>query len=311
MKNIPTKKLINGIDIPLIGNGPALWVYFVDNKPTWTNANKLFRFSKRIYTKFEHKFITTPQLVEKVAFAMKNGCFLLDYAESYSAENLIGEAIKKSGIERKKLFLTARVGNVTQKEGKTRESLLRTLDLYNTDYVDLFMFHWPVPNFYTNTWKEMEILYKEGFCKAIGVANCNVHHLEAIFNICKIQPMLNQFEIHPLFTQKPLIEYCKQRDIAVEGYTPLARFDERLKNAFCLQELSKKYNKTIPQVILRWHIQNDIIPIVRSMNQKRQIENISIFDFELTADEVNRIDKLNINSRLRYDPDNLNYSVVC
>lgn len=138
--------------------------------------------------------------------------------------------------------------------------------------------------------------------KAIGVANCKVHHLKA---------MLNQFEIHPLFTQKPLIEYCKQRDIAVEGYTPLARFDERLKNAFCLQEISKKYNKTIPQIILRWHVQNDVIPIVRSMNPKRQIENISIFDFELTADEVNRIDKLNINSRLRYDPDNLNYSVVC
>jgi diketogulonate reductase-like aldo/keto reductase len=172
------------------------------------------------------------------------------------------------------------------------------------------MFHWPVTGVYLNTWKQMEQLYKEGYCKAIGVANCHQHHLEAIFKIAEIIPAVNQIEVHPLFTQKPLIEYCKSKMIAVEAYTPIARFDDRLVKLPALKKIAQKYNKSVVQVVLRWHIQNGLIPVVRSLNKKRQLENISVFDFELTKEEMQTIDGFNINSRLRYDPDNCDFTIL-
>jgi diketogulonate reductase-like aldo/keto reductase len=172
------------------------------------------------------------------------------------------------------------------------------------------MFHWPVTGVYLDTWKQMEQLYKEGYCKSIGVANCHQHHLEEIFSIAEVIPLVNQFEIHPLFTQKPLIEFCKSRGIAVEAYTPIARFDDRLIRLSVLNAIARKYNKTAVQIVLRWHIQNGVIPVVRSLNKKRQLENISVFDFELTEEDMHKIDSFNINARLRYDPDNCDFSIL-
>ena len=172
------------------------------------------------------------------------------------------------------------------------------------------MFHWPVPDIYIKTWKEMEQLYEEGVCKAIAVANCNIHHLEKLFGVCNIAPAINQFEVHPLFTQKHLIEYCKKNGIQVEAYTPIARNDERMTRQPRLQAIAKKYNKTIPQVVLKWHIMEGVIPIIRSMNLNHLKTNIDIFDFDLTQDELSYIDSLNINSRLRFDPDNCDYSIL-
>ena len=180
----------------------------------------------------------------------------------------------------------------------------------NKSNVDLYMFHWPVTGVYLDTWKQMEQLYKEGYCRAIGVANCHQHHLEAILKTAKVIPAVNQFEVHPLFTQKALIEFCKSRGIAVEAYTPIARFDDRLVRLPALNAIARKYNKSVVQIVLRWHIQNGIIPVVRSLNKRRQLENISIFDFGLTEEEVWKIDGFNINSRLRYDPDNCDFSIL-
>jgi diketogulonate reductase-like aldo/keto reductase len=134
--------------------------------------------------------------------------------------------------------------------------------------------------------------------------------LEEIFKIAEINPMVNQFEIHPLFTQKSLIEFCKSKGIQVEAYSPIARFDDRLVRLPALNAIARKYNKTIIQIVLRWHIQNGVIPIVRSLNKIWQSENISIFDFELTEEEMGKIDSFNINSRLRYDPDNCDFSIL-
>jgi diketogulonate reductase-like aldo/keto reductase len=153
-------------------------------------------------------------------------------------------------------------------------------------------------------------LHQQGFCKSIGVANCHQHHLEEILKVSDVVPAINQIEVHPLFTQKPLIEYCKLKGIVVEAYTPVARCDDRLIRLPLLRNIAEKYNKKINQIILRWHIQNGVIPIVRSLNAKHQIENISIFDFELTREEIEKIDSININSRLRYDPDNCDFSIL-
>ncbi len=172
------------------------------------------------------------------------------------------------------------------------------------------MFHWPVTGYFVETYKEIEKLYKDGFVKAIGVCNCHQHHLEKIMQECEIMPMVNEIEVHPLFTQKPLIQFCKDNNIHIIAYPPLARNDDRLRKNLILRDIAYKYNKTIYQIILRWDIQNGLTPIPRSKNVERNRANINVFDFCLTEEEMKAIDSININSRLRFDPDNLDFHSV-
>ena len=153
----------------------------------------------------------------------------------------------------------------------------------------------------------MEFLKKQGLCKSIGVCNCNIHHLEEIRKLGTIMPSVNEIECHPLFTQEKLRKYCKDNDIQVLAYTSTARFDDRLQNT-CLKSIAKKYNKDIVQIILKWHIQIGNIPIFNTTNRKRYVSNMDIFDFKLTNDEIKNINAININSRLRYDPDNCDFT---
>jgi diketogulonate reductase-like aldo/keto reductase len=304
---VPTIALNNGIRIPMIGNGPGILGHSVKYS---SNENNALYFVKRVYNKLDKKIFREHGFINAIVSAFQAGFFLFDYSAAYGNEGLIGKAIKRCGIKRERLFLTTRVSNNQQIKGNIRDQFFRTLEAYKTGYIDLYMFHWPVSRVYLNTWKQMESLYKEGYCKAIGVANCHQHHLEALFERAEIIPAINQIEVHPLFTQKPLVNYCNMKKIVVEAYTPIARFDDRLVRLPALQQIAQKYNKSVVQVILRWHIQNGIIPIVRSLNKNRQLENISIIDFELTKDEMKTIDDFNINSRLRYDPDNCDFTIL-
>jgi len=328
MQEMPVIELNNGVKIPSIGFGPGICGY----KPN------SYKFMLKAIPQITHKKTLMQRAVDSVinklkweidAFALKGekrkyieaivngfeaGFRLLDFSAAYGNERLIGQAIKKCGVPRENLFLTTRVSNTQQLKGSIREEFMRTLEHYQTNNVDLYMFHWPVSEkeryYYLDTYKQMEQLYKEGYCKAIGVANCHRHHLEEILKIADIVPQINQFEVHPLFTQKPLIEYCKLKNIIVEAYTPIARFDDRLIRLPALNTIAAKYNKTAVQIVLRWHIQCGVIPVVRSLNKERQAENISVFDFELTGEEIKTIDGFNINSRLRYDPDNCDFSIL-
>lgn len=308
MQQIKFFKLNNDIEIPSIGNGPMIVGY--DAKRYFKNNNRIGRFVTKVYNKLYGRRKLERDYISSVAHSFQVGFTLLDYSSAYGDGHLIGQAIQKSGIDRKDLFLTTRISNAAQREGKIRECLMNQLKGFGTDYVDLLMFHWPVTECYLDTWKEMVKLYNEGYCRALGVANCHQHHLEEIFKVSDVVPQVNQFEVHPLFTQKPLIAYCKERNIQVEAYTAIARMDDRLVRLPLLNNIAKKYNKSIVQVVLRWHIQNGVIPLVRSLNPKRQLENISIFDFELSTEEMAAIDGININSRLRYDPDNCDFSIL-
>ena len=254
--------------------------------------------------------VTNRQYVDAIANAISMGYRLIDYSSAYGDGILLQKAIEKSGITRDQLFITTRVSNRAQRDGNVREEFMKFLRNMNLDYVDLLQFHWPVTDLYLDTWREMETLYEEGYVKHLGVANCHQHHLDAIFQICKHRPEIGQFEIHPLFTQKPLIQYYKDNDILVEAYTPIARYDDRLVRLPLLKKLEKKYNKTFVQIILRWHVQNGVIPLVRSMSKEHQLENFSIFDFKLEKEDMEAIDSININSRLRYDPDNCDFSIL-
>lgn len=261
-----------------------------------------------------NKYVTIPkeesQFVNAIASGIKNGFRMIDYSCAYGDGRLIGEAIKQSGVKREELIITTRVSNYAQFNHCVREEFLNFLKNAQLDYVDILQFHWPVKDHYLDTWREMEKLYEEGYVKHLGVANCHQHHLEEIFKICKYKPEIGQFEIHPLFTQKPLIEYYKQHDIQVCAYTPIARFDDRLMRLPKLKQIAERYGKSVTQVVLRWHVQNGVIPVVRALNPAHQKENLDIFDFELTAEDMAYIDSININSRLRYDPDNCDFTIL-
>lgn len=181
------------------------------------------------------------------------------------------------------------------------------LEELKTDYLDVYLLHWPVKDIWLNSWKQMEKLYNQGICKTIGVCNCNIHHLEELKKVATIMPMINQFECHPLFTQNALREYCNLNNIQIMAYTSTARMDERLRKTV-LTPISKKYNKSIAQVILRWHQQLGNIPIFSSTSISHTISNLRIQDFSLTDSEIDSITRININSRLRYDPDNCDFS---
>ena len=293
--------------IPQIGFGPGGMGY----SPRMKMARKgislfLFKIWNKVYLRPKLR----SDYVNSIANALKMGYRLLDYSSAYGDGRLVGEAILKSGVSRQDLFITTRVSNYAQRQHRVRNEFMSFIHNMGVDYVDLLQFHWPVTGLYLDTWREMEKLKDEGLVKHLGVANCHQHHLEEIFKMCKYKPEVGQFEIHPLFTQKPLIEYYRNHDIVVEAYTPIARYDDRLVRLPLLRRLEQKYNKTFVQIILRWHIQNGCIPLVRSLNPSHQQENFDIFNFELEADDMKAIDSININSRLRYDPDNCDFSIL-
>lgn len=307
MNKLSTIKLNNGTEIPVIGIGPGIigQVY----KPTLPSNTFFAKVERKLTGRIRYQ-LNRRHYIHQLAHALTLGYRLIDYSFAYGDGSEILEAIKKAGLKREDIFLTSRVSNKQQYEGTVREEFLKGLEKIGLDYVDMFMFHWPVTDHFVDTYKEMERLYKEGYAKVLGVANCHQHHLQSIIDNCEIVPAIDQFELHPLFTQKPLIEFCHQHGITVQAYTPLARNDDRLTKNLILQGLAKKYHKSIQQIILRWDVQLQQIPIPHSMNPGRQKQNIDIFDFSLTEEEIKAIDSININSRLRFDPDNLDFHSI-
>ena len=299
-------ELLKNGRVPQIGFGPAAVGY----TPNQKQKKGIQLFIDKVQNKLYRRYMLQNKYVDSVSNAIKLGFRFIDYSSAYGDGVLIGRAIKKSGIARSDLLLTTRVSNFAQRTHTVREEFFKCLKGFGTDYVDILQFHWPVTDLYLDTWREMEKLYEEGYVKHLGVANCHKHHLEAIFSICKYRPEIGQFEIHPLFTQKPLIEYYMSQNILVEAYTPLARYDDRLVRLPLLKQLEGKYKKDFIQIILRWQVQNDIIPLVRCLNKQHQKSNLDIFDFELDAEDMALIDDININSRLRYDPDNCDFSIL-
>lgn len=302
-------ELNNGVKIPCIGLGTGsktmTWSY---QKP-FGKSLIISKVLNRLYNYF-YNIYKCRQVVKSFENSLDNGYRLFDYSAAYGRGYLIREAINNKQIKREDLFITSRVSNEQQFSGKIREAFFATIKDLGVDYLDLYLFHWPVTGCFIDTYKQMEQLYKEGYIKAIGVCNCNQHHLEKILEKCEVVPAINQFEVHPLFTQKSLISFCKGKGINVMAYTPLARNDDRLQKNLILKKLCAKYNKNWGQIVLRWDLQQGIIPIPRSSNPHRQAGNMDIFDFELTEEEMNAIDSININSRLRFDPDNLDFHSV-
>ncbi|MCM3540795.1 aldo/keto reductase [Priestia endophytica] len=243
------------------------------------------------------------EVVESVKAALKNGYISIDTAAIYGNEEGVGKAIKESGIPREDLFITTKLWNSEQGYEKTLKAFETSMKKLGLDYLDLYLIHWPGKDKYKDTWKAFEKLYKDGKIRAIGVSNFQVHHLEELMSEAEVKPMVNQVEFHPHLTQKELLSFCKEQGIALEAWSPLKQgqlLDEPL-----LKEIAEKYNKSVAQVILRWDLQHGVITIPKSTKEHRIIENADVFDFELSQEEVEKIDRLNQDSRAGSHPDTL------
>lgn len=250
------------------------------------------------------------ELVNAVKIAIKNGYRSIDGAAIYGNEEAMGEGIrqgiKEAGISRADLFITSKVWNADLGYESTIAAYEASLNRLGVDYLDLYLIHWPVEGKYKEAWRALEYLYKEGRVKAIGVSNFQVHHLQDLLNDAEIKPVINQIELHPYLSQKKVREFCKVNDIQVEAWSPLMAGNGLLDNEV-LKEIAKKYNKSVIQVVLRWDIQSGVVTIPKSTNKDRLIQNIDIFDFNLSKNDIAKIDSLNQDLRVGPDPDNFDF----
>lgn len=250
-----------------------------------------------------------PDLVNAVRTAIQNGYRSIDTAAIYQNEEGVGkgivEGLQNAGIGRDELFVTSKVWNSDLGYESILAAYEKSLERLELEYLDLYLIHWPVEGKYKEAWRALETLYKEGRVKAIGVSNFQIHHLQDLMKDAEIKPMVNQVEYHPKLTQKEVHAFCKENEIQLEAWSPLMQ--GQLLNNDVLQEIASKHSKSIAQIILRWDLQNGVVTIPKSTKEHRIIENSSIFDFELTLEEMKMIDGLNENLRVGPDPDNFDF----
>lgn len=270
-----TKKLNNGVEIPMLGLGVFL---------------------------MPEQGVT----LEAVRYALRAGYRHLDTASIYENEGEVGEGIKQSGVLREEIFLTTKLWNDDMRKGRAEAAFEESLKRLGTDYVDLYLLHWPVAGKFIESWKVLESLYKQKRIRAIGVSNFHKHHMEALLKEAEIVPAVNQIERHPLLSQKELIEYCTHQGIAVEAYSPLGSTGAPILREETVVELARKYDRTPAQIVLKWNIEQGVIVIPKSTHKERILSNGQL-DFMLRGEDIKILDALNENKRLMADPENFNF----
>ena len=279
MNNLQDKvKLNNGVEIPWIGLG----VFKVKNGD---------------------------EVVSSVKAAIKNGYRSIDTAAAYGNEEGVGEgireALKENNLSREDLFITSKIWNADQGYESTLTAYKNTLKKLGLDYLDLYLIHWPVAGKYKDTWRALETLYKDKKVRSIGVSNFHVHHLQDLLKDAEVVPVIDQVEFHPCLAQKELRQFCKDKGIQFEAWAPLMQ-GHLFENPI-LKGIAERYGKSIAQVIIRWDLQNHVVTIPKSTKEHRIIENSSVFDFNLTKEDLEQIDSLNEDRRVGSDPDNFNF----
>lgn len=249
------------------------------------------------------------EVVDAVRTAIRNGYRSIDTAAIYGNEEGVGEGIrlgmKDAGIAREDLFITSKVWNSDLGFESTLAAYETSLKKLGLDYLDLYLIHWPVEGKYKEAWRALETIYKEGRVKAIGVSNFHVHHLEDLMKNAEMKPMIDQIEFHPRLTQKELQAFCRENGIQMEAWSPLMQ--GQLLDHPVLKEIAERHQKSVAQVIIRWDLQNGVVTIPKSIKEHRIVENADVFNFELSADDMAKIDALNENFRVGPDPDNFDF----
>ena len=246
--------------------------------------------------------------VDTIKTAIDCGYRHIDTAFGYYNEMSVGKAVRTCGLKRNELFVTTKLSNDSHGYENTIKEFDKSMNDLDIDYVDLYLVHWPRPLAIRDSWKELnegtwkafEELYKAGKIKAIGVSNFLENHLDAILDTATIAPMVNQLELHPQYVQRDVVEYCKDRRMIVEAWSPL------IKGAFdhpVLIEIAKKHNKSIAQVLLRWSIQNGFLPLPKASKRERMLENADIFNFKLTEEDIDAMKALESLGKTGAHPD--------
>ncbi|GLB47369.1 oxidoreductase [Philodulcilactobacillus myokoensis] len=248
-----------------------------------------------------YKITEQDQMNQAVKAAFEDGYRLFDTAQFYNNEQVLGNAIKKLGINREHIFITTKIPEPKQGYESTLKAVDESLTRLQTDYLNLVLIHWPIHSQFFNTWRALEDAKKAGKIKSIGVSNYHRTHLELLKTQAKEMPVVNQIENHPYLTQEPLVKFDQQSNIQNQAWSPLGRglvlHDETI------QKIAKQHNKSIAQVVLRWHLQRGIAIIPKSTHPARIKANADLYDFNLSDDEMKSINKLNRNHRTGDDPE--------
>jgi 2,5-diketo-D-gluconate reductase A len=272
MSQVPNIRLNNGVQIPQFGFGV-----------------------------FQIEPARTAQVVRT---AFDAGYRHIDTAQGYGNEEGVGQAIRESGLARDEVFVTTKLINNRHGHDEAIAALDESLGKLGLDHVDLYLIHWPRPHAdrYVETWRAFEKIQSEGKARAIGVSNFQVPHLERLAAETGTVPAVNQIELHPWLTQRELQAYHREHGIATEAWSPIGKGGDLLQDER-VTALAEKYGKSPAQIVLRWHIQQDIIVFPKSVTPSRIRENIEVFDFELGPDDIATIDELDAGIRLGPDPD--------
>ena len=267
-------KLHNGVEMPYLGLG----VYLSENGKEVTQA---------------------------VEWALEGGYRHVDTASIYKNEEGVGEGLRNSGIPRQEQFVVSKVWNSDQGFDSTLSAYDESLKRLKLEQLDLYLIHWPVKGKFTDTWRALEKIYQEGRVRAIGVSNFLQHQLEELLEVAEIVPMVNQMEFHPYLVQQNLLDFCADKGIQYEAWSPLMQ--GHIFDLDPLKELAEKYGKTIAQIVLRWDLQKGVVTIPKSVKKERILGNAALFDFELSAADVAILDQLNRNQRFGPDPDTFDF----
>lgn len=266
------QELNNGLKIPVLGLG----VFRMDDKK---EAYKSIR--KAIDLGYRH----------------------IDTAMIYENEEPVGKAIRESGVDRADFFVTTKLWIDDIKNDNAQNALDSSLRKLGLDYVDLYLVHWPIKDKYVSIWKDMERIAATDKVRAVGVSNYQENHIKEILDLRSLVPAVNQIELHPYLSQNDLVEFCTQHNIKIESWSPLCANKNNLLDEQILKDLADKYSKTPAQIILRWNIERGLIVIPKSSNPGRQKENINLFDFSLTAEDIEKVNSLNKDLRVGPHPD--------
>jgi 2,5-diketo-D-gluconate reductase A len=242
-----------------------------------------------------------------VSHALQNGYRLIDTASMYENEVGVGQGIVDSGVPREEVQVATKFWMDDLGFENTLKAFDKSLKLLGLDYLDYYLIHWPAPKrglLYVDSWKAMEKLKNEGLVRSIGVCNFHTHHIDEILRVAEHKPVLNQIESHPWLTQEKVIEYDNAHSIVTQAWSPLAR--GKILDEPMLEALALKHGKSVAQIVLRWHIQRGVAVIPKSNSKDRIVENMNVFDFELSAEEVASISALNTNFRTGVDPEDRN-----
>lgn len=237
----------------------------------------------------------TEDTLMSVQAAIESGYRLIDTASIYGNEKEVGEAVKRTTVPRQHLYITSKVWRTDLGYDATRKAFKNTLKRLSLEYLDLYLIHWPANSknykdwikVNAETWRAMEELQDEGLIRSIGVSNFWPEHLEELLNTAKVPPAVNQIEYHPGYQQTTVVDYCQRQNIALQAWSPLAR--GRFQDHPLLNEIAGKHGKTVSQIILRWTVQQGLLPLPKSSRPQRIKENIDIFDFELSRDEMSAV----------------------